>query len=67
MQMRMKKMPKFRKRKLKFVATGFGYVDIIYEADWDVSLFDMRLPTRFREKQNVALAGTPDNQPTPEF
>jgi hypothetical protein len=68
MEMRMKKMPKFRKRKLQFVATGFGYVDITYEADWDITLYnDMKLPSRFREKQNVALAGTPNDQPLPEF
>lgn len=68
MDIRLKKMPKFRKRKLKFVALGIGYVDIEYQADWDVTIYpDMKLPARFRQKQNVSLDGATQNQPNPEF
>lgn len=67
LSLRMKKMPKFRKRKLKFVALGIGYVDITYEADWDVFIYDLKLPTRFRQKQNVSLDGATENLPNPQF
>lgn len=67
MEIRLKKMPKFRKRKLRFLALGFGYVDIEYQADWDIFIYNDKLPTRFRQKQNVSLDGEKQNQDTPEF
>lgn len=68
LDLRMKKQPKFRKRKLMFVALGIGYIDIEYQADWGVIIYPIdKLPSRFRQKQNVSLDGTTVNQPNPEF
>ena len=52
------KNPKFRKRNLKFVALGIGYVDIETSVDHGITVFEDRLPKRFRQKQNVSLDGT---------
>lgn len=66
-EIRIKKMPKFRKRNVKFVALGIGYVDINYHMDWDISLFENKIPTRFRQKQNVSLDGETTDMANPEF
>jgi hypothetical protein len=52
------KTSKFRKRTIKLVATEIGYVDVEFISDWDILVFETRLPTRFRQKQNVSLDGT---------
>jgi hypothetical protein len=57
------KLPKFRARTIKLVATGYGYVDIQLLSDWDILIFEERLPTRFRQQQNVSLDGTTSNLP----
>lgn len=54
--------PKFRKRAIKLVATGIGYFDADYMSDWDIMLFESRLPSRFRSKQKVSLDGTETDQ-----
>jgi hypothetical protein len=54
--------PKFRKRTVKFVATGIGYFDISFFSDVDIMLFENRLPARFRSKQKVSLDGTQVDQ-----
>jgi hypothetical protein len=51
------KCPKFRKRTFRFEAIGFGYVDIEYIMDWEVSEYESKLPDRFRQKQNVSIDG----------
>lgn len=56
------KPPKFRKRTIKFVATEIGYVDIDTIIDWDILLFEQRIPKRFRQKQNVSIDGADVNQ-----
>lgn len=66
-EIRLKKMPKFRKRKVKFVALGIGYVDVDYQMDWDISLYEGKIPSRFRQKQNVSLDGQTVDEPNPEF
>lgn len=66
-ELRIKKPPKFLKRKITFKALGFGYVDINYQNDWGLMFFEDKLPTRFRQKQNVSLDGKTTNLPTPEF
>jgi len=66
-EIRLKKMPKFRKRKIKFVALSIGYVDIEYEMDWDISQYEGKIPGRFRQKSNVSLDGTQTNVANPEF
>ncbi len=57
------KLTKFRTRTIKLIATGIGYVDIQLLSDWDILVFEQRLPTRFRQKQNVSLDGTEDDIP----
>lgn len=66
-ELRLKKMPKFRKRKVKLVALGIGYVDVNYQIDWDISIYENKIPARFRQKQNVTLDGEDVDQPTPQF
>lgn len=67
MEIRLKKVPKFRKRKLKFVALGIGYLDIDMIYDWDISTYQDKLPVPYRQKQNVSLSGQSVNLPHPEF
>lgn len=56
------KSPKFRKRTIKLQATGIGYFDFNFLEDFDILLFDNRLPKRHRQKQNVSLDGTLTDQ-----
>lgn len=57
------KLPKFRNRTIKLVALGIGYIDVQMLSDFDILVFEMRLPTRFRQKQNVSLDGTTSDIP----
>jgi hypothetical protein len=52
------KSPKFRKRNVKFVASAIGYVSIESLMDWSISIYERRMPKRFRTKQNTNLSGT---------
>lgn len=61
------KAPKFRIRTIKFVALGIGYVDIEYTCDHGINVFEDRLPSRFRQKQNVSLNGLSTNQALPTY
>jgi len=56
-EIRLRKVPKFRKRTIKFVALGIGYVSVEYQEDYDLSLYEQKIPARFRQKQNVSLDG----------
>jgi hypothetical protein len=56
---------KYRKRNVKFVATGIGYVALNYMSDNDIRLFDKRMPKKYRSQQNVSLDGTITNQDNP--
>lgn len=67
MEIRLKKVPKFRKRSVTFQALGFGYVDVESHLDWDISQFESRIPSRFRQKQNVSLDGEDTDVDNPEF
>lgn len=58
------KAPKFRKRTIKLVATGIGYVEIGRMMDWDIMVFEQRIPGRFRSKQYVSLDGVYTDLPT---
>jgi hypothetical protein len=60
MELKMR-MPKFRKRKLKIVATGLGYVAIQEITDFDIWRFEERIPKQYRQKQNVSIDGTQNN------
>lgn len=50
--------PKFRKRSIKFIATGIGYVSVNMIDDFNIKTFAQKLPSRYRSKQNVSLDGT---------
>lgn len=46
---------KYRKRTIKLVATGIGYLSVEMYEDNRVMKFEDRIPKRFRSKQNVSL------------
>lgn len=54
--------PKFRKRSIKLVATGLGYVSVNMIDDFDIKTFGQRIPAKYRIKQNVSLDGTQTDQ-----
>lgn len=54
--------PKFRKRTIKFVPTGLGYVSINLIDDFNIKHFEQKLPAKYRLKQNVSLDGTLTDQ-----
>lgn len=54
--------PKFRKRSIKLVATGVGYLSVTMLDDFNIHLFQQRLPTKYRTRQNVSLDGTLTDQ-----
>lgn len=66
-EIRLKKVPKFRKRTIKFVALGIGYVHIEYQLDFDLTVFESKISARFRQKQNVSLSGATVNMDNPQF
>jgi len=61
------KLGKFRKRNIKLVATGIGYVSIDYMSDFDISTFGTRLPKKYRTKQNVSTDGATTNLDNPVY
>lgn len=58
---------KFRERRIKFEAIGIGYCNISEATDFDIWLYQEKIPRRFRLKQNVSLDGATTNQNTPEY
>lgn len=52
---------KLRKRAVKFVAEGIGYVAIQQIEDYDIIHFENRIPKSYRQKQNVSVDGTTTN------
>lgn len=58
---------KFRKRKLRLQATGFGYVAFDQITDFDIWMYQDKMPSRYRLKQNVSLDGQTTDQDTPEY
>jgi hypothetical protein len=52
------KSPKFRKRNIKLIASSIGYCSVESIMDWNISIYEKRMPRRFRSKQNVSLDGT---------
>lgn len=61
-QFKLAKQAKFRKRNLKFVATGIGYASIEKFTDRDIRYFDDKLPKKYRQKQNVTTDGLSSDQ-----
>lgn len=66
-ELRIKKPPKFMKRKIKFIALNIGYVDIDYQNDWGLQFFEDKIPARFRQKQNVSTDGRTTDLANPQF
>jgi hypothetical protein len=58
---------KFRKRNIKFIATGIGYVALERITDFDIWTYQDKLPSKYRSKQNVNPQGTPTDEPTPSY
>ena len=54
--------PKFRKRTVKLVAGGIGYVSVHMIDDFNIMSFEQRLPSKYRSKQNVSRDGTLTDQ-----
>lgn len=61
------KTGKFRRRRVKFVAKGIGYASISMIVDFDILVFEDKMPARYRLKQNVSLDGTETDLPNPQF
>lgn len=62
MEMKAKKIPKFRRRSLRFIAKGIGYVSIMESTDGDLLTYEDRLPKIYRQKQHVSVDGKQVNQ-----
>ena len=65
MEIKLRKVPKFRNRQIMFVAKGVGYVDIDSQMDLFIDTYEEKLPNRFRLKQNVSFNGIIVNQDNP--
>ena len=61
------RLPKFRTRKLRFVATGLGYVAIQEVTDFDIWSYQEKLPKQYRSKQNVSLDGATTDMAEPDI
>lgn len=57
MQIKAIKIPKFRRRSLRFIAKGIGYVSIMESIDWDILTYEDKLPKLYRQKEHVSLDG----------
>lgn len=64
---KLKKVPKFRVRRIKFVPTGIGYVDVSFQHDKEIDLYQAKIPRRFRQKQNVSLDGASTDLDNPDY
>jgi len=56
------KTPKFQVRTIKLVPKGIGYFDLNLLTDFDILIFENRLPKAYRQKQKVSLDGLSTNQ-----
>lgn len=61
------RLGKFRSRRLKFVAQGFGYAAIQSVTDWDIWQYQNKIPPTYRVKQNVSLDGATTDQDSPTY
>lgn len=66
-EIKLKKVPKFLKREITLIALGIGYVDINDQSDVGIEFFENKIPSRFRQKQNVSLDGETTDMANPEF
>ena len=56
-EIKLKRKPKFRGRRLKFEALNIGYASINKITDYDILTYENKLPKKYRLKQNVSLDG----------
>lgn len=61
------RVEKFRKRRIKFVATGYGYCSIQQMTDWDIWTYADVIPRTSRITQNVSLDGLTTDQSSPSY
>lgn len=62
LEIRLKKVPKFRTRSITYRALGIGYVDIDSHLDTGIDTYEGKIPSRYRQKQNVdPVTGSTDN------
>lgn len=62
MQIKAVKIPKFRRRSLRFIAKGIGYVSLMESVDWDILTYEDKLPKIYRQKEHVSIDGTKTDQ-----
>lgn len=67
LEIKLRKVPKFRKRQISFKALGFGYVDINSQYDLGIEKYEGKIPSRFRQKENVSLDGETLDMDNPEY
>ena len=61
------KLGKFRVRKIKLVANGYGYCSIQQLTDHDLWQYEDKIPKKYRIKQNVSLDGATVDEDTPGY
>ena len=61
------KLGKFRVRKIKLVANGYGYCSIQQLTDHDLWQYEDKIPKKYRIKQNVSLDGATVDEDTPTY
>lgn len=61
------RLSKFRKRRVKFVAQGYGYCAIRSMTDYDIWTYQHKLPKNYRLKQNVSLDGATTDEDSPSY
>lgn len=66
-ELRLKKVPKFRSRTIKIVALGIGYIDIDSQMDMFIDTYEQKMPAQYRQKQNVTLDGATTNSNSPDY
>ncbi len=62
LQIKAMKIPKFRRRSIRFIAKGIGYVSVMESVDWDILTYEDKLPKVYRQKEHVSLDGKSVNQ-----
>ncbi len=62
MQIKAMKIPKFRRRAIRFVAKGIGYVSVMESVDWYILTYEDKLPKAYRQKEHISLDGKQVNQ-----
>lgn len=59
------RLPRFRKRNIRFIAEGIGYVALQEIVDFDIWRYSEKLPRQYRLKQNVSTDGETVDMDTP--